>query len=78
MSQEGLLKGLPRLLLYHRRFKIDMCTCDTFLCTYYLRRPQSVNIDCGMVAFADMFFQQIGLGNGRGTFPHALQLQHPM
>ena len=30
--------------------KIDMCACDTFLCTYYLRkRPQGVNIDCGTV-----------------------------
>ena len=60
MSQEGAFKGVATITLYHGRFKIDMCACNTFLCTYYLQRPQSVNIDWGTVAFADIVLSTNG------------------
>ncbi len=49
-----------------------MCACDTFWCTYCLRRLQGVNIDCRTVAFAKVFFQQTGLGEREGIIPSVL------
>ena len=50
-----------------------MCTCDTFLCTYYLRRLQSVNIDCGTVAFAETVLSTNGfwgMGGDHSFMPY--------
>ena len=46
-----------------------MCAYDTFLCTYYLRRPHGVNIDCRTVGLCRYILSRNWLRGMGGDIP---------
>ena len=74
MSEEGLTGGLPRLL-YTTGGSRSICVHAILSCVHITSEGlQAVTIDCRTVAFAAMFFQQMGLREWEGIIPSGLTI----
>ena len=73
MSEEGLTREVCHDHFITTGGSRSICVHAILSCVHITSEGlQAVNIDCRTVAFAAMFFQQMGLGEWEGIIPSGL------